>query len=126
MASQFEIDETSGGLTALDALATPLPDPQPVFNEYREKVRLANGSMRGLGPQTVTWSFPLLEVEQIEELEAFFDSSPIYIRTRKRNDDFAVFEVIPNVPDPKQDGDHLFQGIRSGYTVEFIILSEVP
>lgn len=126
MASNFKIDETEVGLTALDALATPLPDPQPSFSEYREKVKLASGRMRGMGPQTVIWNFPMLEVEQIAALETFCETSPIYIRTRKRDDSFAVFEVIPNIPDPRHDADHLFQGIRSGYSVEFTVLSEVP
>ena len=125
MASSFKIGTTSGGITSLDALGTPLPDPQPAFNEYQEKVKLANGSMRGLGPQTAVWTFPLLDVDELAQLETFL-SGDVYIQTRKRDDTFAVFEVLMNIPDPRQDGDHLFQGIRSGFVVEFIILSEVP
>lgn len=125
MASNYEIDDTSGGLTALDALATPLPDPQPAFNEYRKMVRLGDGTLRGVGPQTVVWTFPILEPDQIAQLEAFLSTSPIYITTRKRDDSFASFEVLMTLPDARQDGEHLFQGVRSGYVVEFIVLSEV-
>lgn len=125
MTSSFQIDDTEGGLTALDALSTPLPDPQPVHNLYRKMVRLGDGSLQGQGPQTVVWTFPLLEPEQIDQLKAFESSDPIYITTRKQDDSFASFEVLMTLPDPRQDGDHLFQGVRSGFVVEFIILSEV-
>lgn len=125
MASSFEIDTTEVGLTALDALTVPLPDPQPVFNEYRKMIRLGDGSLFGSGPQTVVWSFPLLEPEQLAQLESFIGADPIYITTRKRDDTFASFQVIPTVPDARYDGEHLFQGVRSGFTVEFIVLAEV-
>lgn len=126
MASEFQIDATEGGLTTLDALATSLPDPQPTFNEYRKMVRLGDGTLLGVGPQTVTWQFPLMDPDQIAQLESFYSTTPIYIRTRKRDDTFGVFEVLMTIPDARQDGDHLFQGIRSGYLLEFIVLSEVP
>lgn len=125
MASNFRIDETEVGLTALDALATPLPDPQPQYQAYLKMVKLANGAMRGQGFPRIIWTFPLIEPDQIAELEAFFTGVPIYISSRKRDDSFGDFQVIPTVPDPRQDGDHLFQGVRSAYTVEFIVLGEV-
>jgi hypothetical protein len=125
MTSQFRIDDTFGGLTALDALATPLPDPQPAFNEYRKMVKLGDGSLFGTGPQVIVWTFPVIEPEQVTMLETFFTGEAIYISSRKRDDTFGDFEVLPTVPDPRQDADHLFQGVRSGYVVEFIVLSEV-
>lgn len=125
MTSSFQIDDTEGGLTALDALATPLPDPQPTHNQYRKMVRLGDGTLLGVGPQTVVWNFPLLEPEQIAQLESFASTDPIYITTRKRDDTFVTFEVLMTIPNPAQDGEHLFQGVRSGYTLEFIVLSEV-
>lgn len=124
MASNFRIDTTLVGLTALDELATSLPDPQPEFREYRKMVRLGDGSMHGVGPQTIVWSFPVLETEQIAMLESFITGEPIYISSRKRDDSFGDFWVIASVPDPRQDADHLFQGIRSGYALEFIVIQE--
>lgn len=126
MASEFKIGTTSGGVTALDALTVALPDPQPVFNQYRKMIRMGDGTLRGQGPQTVVWNFPLLEPEQIAQLETFYSTSARYIRTRKRDDSFEIFEVLITVPEARQDGEHLFQGVRSGYVLEFIVLSEVP
>lgn len=127
MASDFKIGTTSGGITSMDALTVPLPDPQPVFNKYRSKTRLDNLTVKGRGPQSIVWTFPLLEVEEIAQLETFQSDDPIYIRTTKRDDSFGVFEVRMNWVDPREDGDHAngFKGHRFNLSIEFIILSEV-
>lgn len=127
MASEFMIGETSGALVSLDALDTPLPDPQWEFREFRKMVRLGDGSMRGVGPQTVVWGFPMLEPAQIAQLESFASADPIYIQTLKRDDTPAVLEVQFNIPDPRQDGSHKagLRGWRLGYELELIVLSEV-
>lgn len=125
--SEFQIGTTSGSMTALDALTTPCPDPQPQFAKYRRKDKLGDMSVKGRGPQTIVWAFPLLEVDQIAQLETFQSADPIYIRSTKRDDSFGVFEVIMNWIEPKEDGEHMngFHGYRSGLVIEFIILSEV-
>lgn len=127
MASDFKIGTTSGGMTALDGLAVPCPDPQPRFDRYRKKDKLGDMSLKGRGPQTILWLFPLLEVEQVAQLEDFQSELPIYIRSRKRDDTFGTFEVIMNWLDPREDGEHMngFRGHRSNLTVEFVVLSEV-
>lgn len=127
MASDFKIGATSGGITSLDALVTPCPNPQPQFNKYRQMSRLGDLSLKGRGPQTIIWGFPLIEVEQIAMLETFKSNNPIYIQSRKRDDSLGVFEVLMNWLDPKQDGEHQngFYGYRTGLVLEFIVLSEV-
>lgn len=127
MASDFKIGTTSGGVTSLDALAVPLPEPQQQFSEFRRKERLDNYAMKGRGPQTVQWVFPMLTPEQLTQLETFQSDAPIYIRSAKRDDTFAVFEVRMNWVDPREDGDHMngFRGWRGNLTLEFIVISEV-
>ncbi len=127
MASDFQIGTTPETLTALDALATPVPDPQWEFQKYRKMARLADGSMRGQGPSTIVWSFPLAEDDQIAQLEAYKSTETIYIRACKRDGTFAVFEVTMNWTDPRQDGDHMngFVGYRSGLSIEFLAWAEV-
>ena len=114
MASDFKIGTTSGGITSLDSLTTPIPDPQQRFDQYRKKERLGDMSMKGRGPQSVVWTFPLLEVDQLAQLETFQSDDPIYIRTPKRDDTWGVFEVMVNWLDPREDGDHMngFHGHR--------------
>lgn len=127
MASNFKIGTTSGGITSLDALTTACPDPQQSFNEFRRKDRLGNMTMKGRGPQTILWTFPLLEVEQLAQLETFQSDVPIYIQSSKRDDSLGVFEVLMNWIDPREDGDHMngFHGHRGNLALEFIVLSEV-
>lgn len=127
MASGFMIGTTAESMTALDLLATPLLDPQWEFREYRRIARLGDGVTRGLGPRTIIWSFPMIETNQIEQLEFYKSNDPIYVRTRKRNQEFGKFQVIQNWNDPRQDGGHLvgFRGYRTQFEIEFIVLLEV-
>jgi hypothetical protein len=127
MASDFKIGTTSGGITSLDALGTPVPNPQPEFAEYRRKDKLADGTLKGRGPQTIVWGFPIIDVTEIAMLETYQSTSPIYIQSRKRDDTLGVFQVLMNWIEPKEDGDHMagFYGYRSGLVLEFVVLSEV-
>ncbi len=127
MASNFKIGTTSDGITSLDELTTPCPDPQQSFSEFRRKDRLGDLTMKGRGPQTVTWTFPLAQVDEISQLETFQSDNPIYIQSYKRDDTLAVFEVLMNWIDPREDGDHMngFRGHRGNLSIEFVVLSEV-
>lgn len=127
MASIFMIGATVITLVSVDELATPCPVPQPQFNEFRRMDRLGTMSMKGRGPQTVIWGFPLIEVAQVAMLETFKSDVPIYIQSNRRDDSLAILEVVMNWLDPKQDGDHQngFYGYRSGLVLEFIVLNEV-
>jgi hypothetical protein len=127
MASDFKIGTTSGGITSLDALGTPVPNPQPQFAKYRKKSKLANGTMKGRGPQVIVWAFPLIDVTEIAMLETFQSTSPIYIQSRKRDDSLGIFQVLMNWLEPNEDGEHMagFYGYRGGLVLEFIVISEV-
>jgi hypothetical protein len=127
MASDFKIGITAESLTSLDNLTTPCPDPQWEFREYRKMVRLGDFSMRGLGPQTPVWTFPLIEAEQIAQLEVYNTGDPIYIQTKKRDGTLHIFEVLFNWIDNRQDGDHMagFPDYRSGHVIEMPVISEV-
>ena len=127
MASIFMVGDTVETLTALDALTTPLPDPQPQFLKYRIKKRLGNMKMKGFGPSTILWEFPLAAVAEVTQVNALQSTTPIYIQSPNEDDVPAVFEVEINVPDPREDGEHKpgFRGHRFGLVVEFVVLSEV-
>ena len=127
MASDFKIGAAAESMTSLDGLGTPCPDPQPQFAEFRRKDRLGDMTLKGRGPQSIVWGFPLIDVAQIAMLETFQSTSPIYIQSRKRDDTLGVFQVLMNWLEPNEDGEHMsgFYGYRSGLVLEFIILSEV-
>ncbi len=125
MASRYKIGLTYGGITSLDLLATPLPNPQAEFRTYKRKVRLGNGRLKGLGPQTVVWEFPMIDVDEQAALYAFFVDAPMYIQTPNKDEEDTVYEVTVDIPDPRESGSHRpsFNGYRTGFTMEFTILS---
>lgn len=127
MASSFKIGAAVESIASLDALGTPCPDPQWEYREYGKMAKLANGTLRGQGFTKITWDFPLIEDAQIAVLAGYISTSAIYIQSKKQDGTTGVFEVLMNVPDPRQDADHMerMPGYRSGYQVEFTVLSEV-
>jgi hypothetical protein len=127
MASRYKIGLTVETLTSLDELATPLPDPQSEFRQYRKKVRLGNQKMHGLGPQTVVWEFPLLDTDQQGLIDGFQIDDPIYIQSPDKDEVDTIYEVLANIPDSRESGSHKssFPGYRTGFMFEFTILSEV-
>jgi len=128
MALDIKIVSTTGGFTSLYLLVMPLPEPQWEYAEYRKMVKLGNQSLRGLGPRTVPWSFPLLSTAQIAQLETFKVDDTIFIQTLKRDGTTVIYEVQCNWIDPRQDGSHKpgFVGYRFGLDLEMIIVAEVP
>lgn len=127
MASIFQIGATEGTLTPLDELATPLPDPQQSFAQYRRKDKLGDMTLKGRGPKTILWAFPLVTVNEIAQIIALQSDDPIYVQSVKQDDTPAVYQVIMTTPDPREDGEHMngFQGYRGNFSIEFIVLSEV-
>jgi hypothetical protein len=127
LTSIFMIGTSVVALTALDELTIPLPDPQPEFRQYRRKDRVGDMTMKGRGPQTIIWGFPLPTVEQVAQINAFQSDDPIYIQSPNKEDVDTVYEALINVPDPREDGNHRagFRGYRDGFDVEFIVVSEV-
>lgn len=127
MASLFKIGETAETLTSLDLLTVPLPDPQPEFRKYVRKDKLADGTMKGRGPTKIIWAFPLLEVAEVGQANEYQSENPIYIQSLDETDTPQIYEVLLNVPDPRDSGDHApnMRGIRNGHLMEFTVLSEV-
>ncbi len=125
MASEFKIGTTLEGITALADLTTPLPDPQWEYFPYSKLVSLGDGSARGLGMAKVIWKFPLLEVEQIDELRTLCPeaSGEIYFRSKIYDDTFVSFAGTVVWPVAK-DGSHKFNGVRAELTLEFRNLVE--
>jgi len=127
MASRYMIGLSAETLTSLDELAVPLPDPQDEFRKFLRKDRLGNRRMKGRGPQTIIWEFPMLEIEQQSALDDFNIEAAIYIQSPNKDEEDTVYEVNVNVLDPRESGSHktYFPGHRTGFAFEFTILSEV-
>lgn len=127
MASRFKTGLSAIALTSLDELTTPVPDPQPEYLKYSEKVKLGNGQYLGRGKPSIIWEFPLMEIAEQEQALTEVATSPMYIQSPDENDDDAIWQVEPNVPDPRESGSHKpgFKGYRTGLLIEFVVLAEV-
>lgn len=125
--SDFMIGATLVGLTALDELTVPVPDPQQEFSEFVSVERLGDLSTRGFGPSVVTWEFQLASVAEIGQLRDLRSSEPLYIQTPNVDDEFTVYLAQMNWTEPKQDGAHKpgFKGWRFQLRIEFVILEAV-
>jgi len=113
-------------VTSLDLLTTAVVEPQHEYLKYRSIRKLGNGKSRGYGLPTVVWTFPMLEVEQVTQLLSFDSDDPIYIRSRKADDTWGLFQVLMNIIDPRYDGEHMpgFRGYRRALVIEFTVLDE--
>jgi hypothetical protein len=116
--SYFEIGAALVSLTAIDELTTPLPDMKSSYLPYGRTVSLGNGGTRGLGAPIAAWTFPILEIDQYNQLKSFCPSasSDVYIVTKLDDDTFATFSAKMIVPNEPQDR---FYGQRKNYTVTF-------
>jgi hypothetical protein len=116
--SYFEIGTTLDGLAALDELTTPLPDMKSSFMPYSRLVNLGNGGTRGVGAPIAIWTFPILEIDQYNQLRTFCPgaSAKVFIVTKLDNDTFATFQGTMTVPNEPQNR---FYGQRKEYAVQF-------
>lgn len=116
--SFFEIDTTLLGMTPLDELTTALPDPKSSFMPYSRLVNLGNGGTRGVGAPIAIWTFPLLEIDQYNQLREFCPgaAAEMFIVTKLDDDTFATFSGTMMVPNEPQNR---FYGQRRDYAVQF-------
>ena len=128
MASRFKTGASVIALTSLDALTTPVPDPQPEYRKYAEKVLLGNGQYIGRGVTRIIWEFPMLEIDEQTQVKTAVATSPMYIQSPNEADVDTVYQVDANIPDPRESGSHKtsFKGFRTGLVIEFVVLAEVP
>ena len=115
--SSFKIGTTSS-TTALDALTTPLPDPKSAYLPYSRTVQLGSGKARGVGAPVASWTFPLLSIEEYNQLRTFCSgaSAEIFINTKLDDDTYADFSCTMIVPNEPQDR---WFAERKSYTVTF-------
>ena len=122
--SDFKIGTTLVGITALDALTTPVtPDPQFYYEPYREVIRLGDGSYRGIGAPVAKWHFPLLSLAQRTQFATFCAgaSAAVYIRTPDADGTFTNYSAVMRLPDTEPP---IKAGMIQGYEIRFEMLVE--
>lgn len=116
--SYFQIGTTLETLTAIDELTTPLPDMKSDYFPFQRLVNTGNGGVRALGAPSATWTFPILEIDQYNQLREFCPGAmaAVYIQTKLDDDSFAVFSGDMIFPLEPQDR---FYGQRKNKVVTF-------
>lgn len=127
--SDFEIGTTLEGMTGLDQLTEPLPDPKSTYQDYAVTVALGSGGTIGQGFPVATWSFGTLTSAQRDQLKTFCAgaSAAVFIQTKLSSeesgtDEYAIFAAIMNWPFPEPGRTYT---MRNAYTIEFTFLEEV-
>lgn len=102
--ANFEIGPAGGLMTNIESLGTPLEIPRSEYYPYARTVNLGNGGKRGVGFPMAAWTFPILTVEQRDQLKVFCPdaSGEIYIRTKKNDDTYANFSAMMIWPENEE------------------------
>jgi hypothetical protein len=119
--SEFEIGTSEGTLTAIDLLTNPLPDPKSNYFPYSRKVNTGAAKEVGVGAPFATWTFPVMDVDQYNQLRTF--EGDVVIRTKLDDDSFAMFEAYASFP---LDPQNRWYSQRQNYTVTFRNLVLIP
>jgi len=115
--ADFKIGTTEGGMVNIESLTTPLEIPKSEYLPYARIVNLGNGGKRGVGFPMAIWTFPLLTLEQRDQLKSFCTnaSAEVFIRTKLNNDTYANFSAtmiwVENEP--------RWYGVKQNYSITF-------
>lgn len=105
--AEFEIGESLGSMTNLAELETPIVEetPRSSYLPYARTVNTGDGGKRGIGSPVAVWDFPLLTLDQRNQLKGFCPgaSATVYIRTKLNDDSYADFQAIMIWPDSTED-----------------------
>lgn len=101
----FEIGATYEELANLSELDTPVEHPKSDFQPYARTVNKGNGGKRGIGSPVAVWNFPVLSLEERNQLKEFCPgaSALVYIRTKLNDDTYADFTANMIWPDANED-----------------------
>ena len=121
MTHEFEIGTTSETMTNLGNLTTPVTAPRSAYLPYSKIVRLADGSARGLGFPQAQWTFPLITLEERDQLKTFCTgaSAAVYIRTKLNDDTYADFSAVMHWPEEEE---RWLAGVKQSLTIRFTML----
>jgi hypothetical protein len=114
---EFEIGTSYELLENIQELTTPLELPKSEYFPYARTVNLGSGHKRGIGFAMATWTFPIMTVEQRDQLKEFCPdaSGEIYIRTKLNDDTYAAFVGIMIWP----ENEERWYGHKRNYQIVF-------
>ena len=120
-----KIGATLIGMTNIESLTVPIPNPKPFYRAYAEIVGTLAGIDYGRGHAQVDWVWNILTREQRDQLRTFCTgiSAAVYIRTRTNDnsDEYKNYQAIMHWPlDEERDA-----RARMDFKITFTHLVEV-
>jgi hypothetical protein len=120
-----EIGTTLEGMTNLESLTTPIPNPKPFYRQFSEVVATLGGGNYGRGYAQVDWVWNVLTREQRDQLRTFCAgaSATVYIRTRTNDnsDAYKKFIAIMRFPNEEERDSRA----RLDFKIAFMHLVEI-
>lgn len=105
----YAIGTTSGGLTNLQALATPVTYPRSRPAPYTDVITLGDNTERGIGAPVVTWHWDKITQAERDMLRTFCPgaSASIFITTRtlESGDVYDNYSAVMIWPSMKEERD---------------------
>jgi hypothetical protein len=102
----YAIGLSSGSMTLLSALSTPVDQPKGDYMPYSAEQVLVSGLVRGTGLPVDTWHWDVLPREQRDMLRTFCPgkSAQVYITTKTKDmtDSYHTFQAIMVWPTDKE------------------------
>jgi len=97
----YEIGATEVGMADLADLTTPVTYPKGEYQPFARYARLGDGSIRGFGLPMARWTFPIITVEERDQLKTFCAgaSAAVFISTKLNDnsyDDFTATMIWPD------------------------------
>lgn len=121
----FGIGTSAGTITDLHDLAVKITYPKSTYLPTAVTKKTGANTKRGFGLPVAYWTFPLMTLEERNQLKSFCSgySATVYIRTKKDDDTYADYQCTMNWADDDTSG--RWFGERKEIVIEFVNLVEV-
>jgi len=121
----FGIGTSAGSITDLQSLTVPLDDPKSVYLPTAVTKKTGANTKRGFGLPVAYWTFPLMSLEERNQLKTFCAgaSATVFITTKLDDDTYDDFQCTMNWPDDDTSG--RWYGERKEIIIEFVNLVAV-
>jgi hypothetical protein len=118
----------SGALVNVENLSTPVDPPKGLFHPYSQMLQLGDGTVRGGGWATATWSWKIITVAQRDQLRTFCPgaSAVVYIQTRTMDstDSYGIYQAVMVWPITTEDRDIGQYRPRPDFEIKFQRLTQ--
>ena len=121
----YELGFTSGSSTNLELMPTPVSPPKSTFRPYSKQLILGDGTVRGGGWATATWTWEIITTPERDQLRTYCpgQSAIVNVTTRimDNSDSYQTFTGTMVWPIDKEERDMPSVGLhtRKDFVINF-------